>query len=59
MQMHRGLDECLCTEHLPASLGVVRMQGGPEGAVGDEMRRQKADHSCFPSADLCGVSFMC
>lgn len=59
MQMHRDLDECLCTEHLPALLGVVRMQGGPEGIAGDEMRRQKPDHSCFPSADLCGVSFMC
>ena len=58
MQMHRGLDERLCTEHLPASLGVVRMQGGPEGAV-DEMMRQKPDHSCFASADLCEMSFMC
>lgn len=39
---------------------MVRMQGGPGGAVGDEMqRRQKPDHSCFPPADLYGMCIMC
>lgn len=40
VQTHRGIDECLCVEDLRASLGMVRMQGGPGGAVGEEMKRQ-------------------
>lgn len=47
------------SEDLQVSLGLVGMLGRDRGVVGDEKKRQKPGHSCFPSADVYEVCTVC